>query len=172
MLALIFVQKDLFAILMIERYIRLPFSIIYCFDDPNDKLDIFNSLIIECIENHAPLKRMKITRPPSPWLHHDEIRSLQTERNKLRHKAHEIKIMKLWETFRKVRCLLKEKIKAAKQHFINKALSSSKPKEVWRVIHRILQPPLQPLRLDVNSLNRYFANTAQRTLGSTNTDPK
>ena len=33
-------------------------------------------------------------------------------------------------------------------------------------------PPLPPLRLDVNSLNRYFANTAQRTLGSTNTDPK
>ena len=71
-----------------------------------------------------------------------------------------------------MRCLLKEKIKAAKQHFINKALSSSKPKEVWRVIHRIFHPPLQPLRLDVNSLNRYFANTAQRTLGSTNTDPK
>ena len=64
----------------IERYIRdfeqPPFSIIYCFYDPNDKLDIFNTLIIECIENHAPLKRMKITRPPAPWLHQDEIRSL------------------------------------------------------------------------------------------------
>ena len=115
---------------------------------------------------------MKITRPPAPWLHHDEIRSLQTERNRLRHKAHEINTPQVWETFRKVRCLLKEKIKAAKQHFIDKALSSSKSKEVWRVIHRILHPPLQSLRLDVNSLNRYFANTAQRTLGSTNTNPK
>ena len=51
-----------------------------------------------------------------------------------------------------MRCLLKEKTKAAKQHFINKALYSYKPKEVWRVKHRILRPPLQPLRLDVNSL--------------------
>ena len=90
----------------------------------------------------------------------------------LRHKAHEINTPQVWEAFRKVRCLLKEKIKAAKQHFINKALSSSKPKEVWRIIHRILHPSLQPLRLDVNSLNRYFTNTAQRTLGSTNVDAR
>ena len=96
---------------------------------------------------------MKITRPPAPWLHQDETRSLKTERNRLRHKAHEMnQTPQVWETFRKVRCLLKEKIKAAKQHFINKALSSSKPKEVWRVIHRILHPPLPPLRLDVVAL--------------------
>ena len=54
----------------VEKYIQdfeqLSLSIIYGVDDPNDKLDMFNTLVIECIENHAPLKRMKITRPPAP----------------------------------------------------------------------------------------------------------
>ena len=33
-------------------------------EDPEDKLDIFNALVIECIDRHAPLKRIKCTRPP------------------------------------------------------------------------------------------------------------
>ncbi|CAB4040817.1 Hypothetical predicted protein, partial [Paramuricea clavata] len=43
---------------------------------------------------------------------------------------------------------------------------------VWRVIHRILNPSPQPLRLDVNELNTYFAETAQRTTGNLDVDIK
>ena len=39
---------------------------IYGIDDPDEKLEIFNDLLSECINNHAPLKRVKVTRPPAP----------------------------------------------------------------------------------------------------------
>ena len=42
--------------------------------------------------------------------------------------------------------------------------SSNKPKEVWRIIHRILKPNQQPLRQDPDKLNSFFACTAKRTL--------
>ena len=44
--------------------------------------------------------------------------------------------------------------------FTNKALSSSKPKKVWQIIHRILNPSPQPLRCDVENLNEHFVNGA------------
>ena len=28
----------------------------------------FNKLFLSCIERHAPLKRIKITRPQAPWM--------------------------------------------------------------------------------------------------------
>ena len=42
-------------------------------------------------------------------------------------------------------------------------LSSNKPKEVWRIIHRILKPNQQPLLQDPDKLNSFFACTAART---------
>jgi hypothetical protein len=105
-------------------------------------------------------------------LHEEEIKSLQNQRDLLRHKAHSLKTPDIWQAFRDVRNRLKTKIKEAKRLFINTALSSSRPKAVWRVIHRILNPSPQPLRLDVNELNTYFAETAQRTTGNSDVDIK
>ena len=35
-------------------------------ENKEDKLDIFNTLVTEYIDRHAPLKRLKCTRPPAP----------------------------------------------------------------------------------------------------------
>ena len=73
--------------LNIEQYVSdtndLPFSLIYAFDDVETKLDIFNSLILYCVNKHAPLRKIKVTRPPSPWMQGKKIRNLQQERNNL-----------------------------------------------------------------------------------------
>lgn len=53
----------------VEDAFSLPFSVIYAIEDPNEKLEIFNNLLIQCIDRHAPLKRVKLTRPPAPWLY-------------------------------------------------------------------------------------------------------
>ena len=137
--------------------------------DPDEKLEILNSLITECIERHAQLKRTKITRPPAPWLNREDIRSLQAKRNTLHHMAHTTKSSDLWQTFRDVRNLIKIKIKEAKQSFIEKALSSTKPKEIWHIIYQIIKPNPKPVRLNMNKLNKHFASTTKRTTGITET---
>jgi hypothetical protein len=156
----------------IQDFESLPFNIIYAIDDPDEKLEVFNKLIAECIEHHAPLKRTNITRPPAPWLHDDNIRDLQNQRDSLRREAHTFNTTAVWQAFRDVRNQLKIKIKEAKKSFVNKAFSSSKPKEIWRVIHRVLNPSPQPLRVDVDELNEFFASTAQRTTGNGEIDVK
>ena len=74
----------------------LPFNIINCFDDPDDQISCMNKLFRECIEQHAPLRKIKVTRPPAPWLNNDEIRHLQNCRNKLRKEAYSTGSEKAW----------------------------------------------------------------------------
>lgn len=68
--------------------------------------------------------------------------------------------------------ILKKKIHEVRQNFINKALSSKTPKEVWQVIYRTLHPNPTPLGCDVDALNEDFASTATRTNGVETSDSK
>ena len=54
----------------------------------------------------------------------------------------------------------------AKRTFPNTTLSSKRPKEVWRVIHRVIHPSPRPISADPDQLNRYFIKTTERTLGT------
>ena len=85
----------------------LPFNIINCFDDPDDQISCMSKLFRECIEQHAPLRKIKVTRPLAPWLNNDEIRHLQNCRNKSRKEAHSAGSEKAWELFRDARNKLK-----------------------------------------------------------------
>ena len=51
--------------------------------------------------------------------------------------------------------------------FFMTVLSSKRPKQVWRVIHRVLNPSTIPLRTDPDQLNKYFIATNERTLSTT-----
>ena len=151
----------------LEDFKRLPLSIIYGVDDPEEKLQLFNTMFTDCLERHAPLKRIKVTRPPAPWLKDDNIQDLQKERNILRHQAHKYKDNNSWCNFRETRNLLKSKIRKSKRAFMQKALSSRNPKEVWQTIHRVIKPNPKPLRHDPEEVNTYFIDTASRTVNAT-----
>ena len=151
----------------VKDFSRLPLHLIYAFEDLNDQIDVLEKLFNECLETHAPLKRVRVTRPPAPWLKTDNIQSLLTERDRLRKKAHfNSATSEDWTAFRNMRNKIKTKIRQAKENFMKKALSSKNQKEIWRVVHRILKPSPKPLRFDLDSLNEYFITTGARVMGT------
>ena len=85
--------------------------------------------------------------------------------DKLREGALSTKSEDLWRLYRSVRNALKVKIRNARKIFMENALSSCNPRDVWKIIHRILKPNPKPLRVDLKSLNEHFVTTAQRTTG-------
>ena len=99
----------------------------------------------------------------------DNVRQLQSERNKLQHLAHKSNSVNLWSKLREERNNLRTKSKQdlVKQLFYQRALSSSKPKELWQVIHHMLHPSPQSLKVDPDLLNNHFTSTSQHLLGST-----
>ena len=153
-----------------QDFSALPLEVIYGVESPDDMVHLLNSLVKECIDRHAPLKRVKVTRPPASWLADPEIRNLQRKRNALRKKAHESREPEVWSAFRLLRNSLKVKIRSVKKAFFTKAFSSKRPKEIWRTIHRVLNPNPKPIRVNPNELNTFFTTTAERTLGKAAVD--
>ena len=69
---------------------QLAFALVYAVHDPEEKLEIFNTLISGCLDKHAPVTRIRVSRPPAPWMKDLNITSLQALiRNVCRYKAHQ-----------------------------------------------------------------------------------
>ena len=66
-----------------EKYISdvstLPFAIINTFVNANDQLDTFNNPLLSAINENAPQKRVKLARPPDPWMKDLHIIVLQKQ---------------------------------------------------------------------------------------------
>ena len=90
--------------------------------------DALNSLMKDCLHRHAPLGRVKVTRPPAPWLKTEEIRQLQKERDQLRAEAHKKGGETSLAAFRDVRNKIKSVVCKARRSFLANALSSRRPK--------------------------------------------
>ena len=132
-----------------KDFSSLPLSVVDYSDDPDEHIDTLNQVFSESLERHAPLQRTRITRPPVPWMKTLEIENLQRERDVLRAEAHKPDTGDCtWTTYGLVRNKLKYAIRSARKSFIEKAFSSNKSCEVWRVIHRILRPSPSSLRID------------------------
>lgn len=159
-------EKNFNANLFKAEIEQLPFNLVYAFDSPEEKLDIFNELFASCLNRHVPLVKQKVTRPPAPWLKELNINDKQKERDYLRMKAHTSQSEEDWNLFRNVRNELKKLIRVAKSNFYRRALSSKRPKEVWSTIHRILKPSPQKINADPETLNKHFNTTAERLLNS------
>ena len=72
-------------------------------EDPEDKFDIFDNLVAECKDRHAPLKRIKCTRPPAPGLKSLDIQQHISERNHKRYLAYLTQKTPDWSAYRAVR---------------------------------------------------------------------
>ena len=156
----------------IPDFNQLPTSLIYSFDDPDDQISVLNQLITECISEHAPTKRAKFTRPPAPWTNDPEIIAAKNHLERLRTSSRDAN-----HTDNNVRCAYrkskdayKKSIKLKKASFIQKALSSRKPKEVWETVNRIINPPKKRIKLNPNDLNQYFTTLASKLCKKDNID--
>ena len=153
----------------LETYINdfkaLPFATVYSFNETDDQLDTLNKLILSVIDKHAPLVKTKFTRPPAPWMKDIKINNLQRERDHWRYEAYKNPTDENWETYRESRNKIKKAIKEKKTQFYRKVLSSKNNKEIWKVIHRILNPNMNTLHSDPSALNVFFNKTAERLVG-------
>ena len=91
-----------------------------------------------------------------------KINKLQRQRDHRRHEAHKNPTYENRGTYRKSRNKIKKAIKEKKTQFYRKVLSSKNNKEIWKVIHRILNPNMSTLQADLSALNEFFKKTAER----------
>ena len=149
-----------------DDFLQYPLSLIYAFDDPNDQLLTLNKLFRDCLDNHAPLRRVKLTRPPAPWMRELNVANNQIQCENLRKIAQNDNTEIAWNNYRNSRNSLKKVIKSTKASYFKKALLSRKSKEVWSTINKILKPNPRRIKANPNDLNTYFSTLASTITGS------
>ena len=60
------------------------------FDEPDDKITVLNKLVHQCISEYVPIKRMKFTRPPAPWMKDPEISKAKNVLDNLQTKSRDL----------------------------------------------------------------------------------
>ena len=83
----------------IKDFADIPFAVAEAVDDPDDQLNIINTLIKECLERHCPLRRTRVTRPPAPWMRTPVIDNLKHQRDKLRDQARTTNSTESWNVY-------------------------------------------------------------------------
>ncbi|PFX26966.1 hypothetical protein AWC38_SpisGene8366 [Stylophora pistillata] len=78
---------------------QAPFSLISLSDDPDFQLNLLNSILVEHIDRHAPLRCVHFTRPPAPCMKTEEIQLLQANRDELRKAAPQTHTAAAWGAF-------------------------------------------------------------------------
>ena len=77
--------KSLDEQLFIDDFSKLPLYVTSFSDDPDEQLDSLNLLFTECLERHAPPRKVKVTRPPAPWMETPHIEVAEHLANPLTH---------------------------------------------------------------------------------------
>ena len=165
-------EKDIDINSYVSDFRELPLNLVYAFDEPDDQVTILNKLVLDCIEKHAPIKRVRLTRPVAPWMKDESIVNLKTQLEHHRHKARASKEENDWKNYQVTRNKLKKTIKTTKAAFLRKAMSSKNPKEVWSTVNRILTKQQTRIKQHPSDLNNHFTTLASKLTNKENAPSK
>ena len=151
---------------------ELSLNLVYACDEPDDQVTILNKLILDCIEKHAPIKRIRLTRPVTPRMKYESIMNLKTQLEHHRHKTRACKEENDRKNYQVTRNKLKKTIKTTKVAFLRKAMSSKNPKEVWSTVNCILTKQQTCIKQHPSDLNNHFTTLASKLTNKENAPPK
>ena len=116
-----------------------PFHIISLFDDFNDQVDVFNELFLEVLNQHAPVKRVKIRSKPNPFIT-PEIRQLMRTRDQWRKLSGKTNDPLHWNGYRFFRQEVKREIRVAEKVQVRTQIldSNGNSNSIWKIINGCL----------------------------------
>ena len=141
---------------------KLTFSTVYAMEDPEDKLDIFNNLVTECVHRNAPLKWIKCTRSPAPWWKSLDIQQLISECNRKRYLAHLTKKTSDWTAYRTVRNKLKHAKRTMSKGEFTLSVYSDYTKAFDTVQHHTVIQTLHKIGFSTSALKWFISYLRNR----------
>ncbi|XP_022792245.1 uncharacterized protein LOC111331405 [Stylophora pistillata] len=149
----------------IEDMASIPFYIANIFDDLDDHVYVFNSLFLDVLNDHVPIKRVKIKSRPNPFIS-PEIRQLMRTRDDWHKRAIKTKDRLHWNTYRFFRQEVKREIKFAEMERVRTQLENSNgnSNSIWKVLNRCLPRKDQPLSTtedqfsQANKFNKFYTS--------------
>ena len=128
-----------------EKFIHdlslIPWSVGEVFDNVDDRLDFFNQMFLQVLDNHAPLRRLRVKRNGVPWVTKD-LRHQMDNRDKLLRRFRKTRAVLDWECYRQQRNKVRTLLRNSKiAHFSNLIDKKAHPSTLWRALKAALPTP-------------------------------
>ena len=91
----------------------------------DNSLDAFNDLLLAYLDEHAPIKTVKIRHKPNPFITED-IRDLMKVRDRLHKRASRTGMREDWEVFKELRNRVKFVLRKVKREHYNQQICENK----------------------------------------------
>ena len=117
----------------------LPWSLVDNLENANDRWELWKSMFMNVVDNHAPLKRKRLRNKKSPWINAN-LKQLFLQRDKLKKLAVVSKNPADWKKFKDARNTCNNKIRQAKTDYYHQYFktNSGNPKEIWKSINELM----------------------------------
>ena len=154
----------------------VPWSVVDCFDDVEDRLDAFNLLFNEVLDRHAPIRKIKVRNRPNPFVT-DEIRGLMKTRDKWCKEARKTKDPLAWDVYKSLRQEVKRKLKIAEREYVAEQIKQNpnNPRCIWKTIRSCIPKKSRNQRTFskddksvANEFNTFFSSVGQATVDKIN----
>ena len=101
----------------LDDILKLLWSIVDCFDDVDDKLNIFNLLFNQVLDHHAPIKLVKLRARPDTFVT-DNICELMKTRDHWRKLARATNDPAAWSGYKNFKREIKRELRVAQMVFV------------------------------------------------------
>ena len=141
------------------------------FTDLDEQVDTFNALFADVLDDHAPIKRIKIKTRPNPYIT-EEIRQLMKTRDLWHSRAIRSNDRLHWNAYRCFRQEVKRELRFAEKAHVRTELLNSKGNSnaIWKIINNCLprksrNRPFTTENTSVlaNNFNEYFTSVGSVT---------
>ena len=142
---------------------KAPWSILETFDDPSDKTDIYNLLLSDILDLHAPLKKVKARKHNAPWITRD-LRKKMIYRDRLHRKFLQTRLKADYERYKQFRNQVTKWQRSAKRDYVTELVRKKiHPSNLWSAIKVCKYNGLSPkpgttTTPPASSLNSYFTS--------------
>ena len=112
----------------------VPWDICFVFDDIDDSLFAFESLLKDVLDEHIPVIEKRVNKQVQPpWMNND-IKEAMKERDKRLKRARRWNLTDDWLCYRRAKNKTTNLIKKAKRNFFSQSIDEHKgnPKGIWR----------------------------------------
>lgn len=135
---------------------------IYFTDNIDSKLKLLNDTIIQVFDKYAPIRLIKLTKSPSPWLN-DDIRKLMSNRDKAKERYKKSRTLEHWETYKHLRNQTTSVIRVEKKAYFKSVTETRNSSIIWKSLNNLnlnkTKVPIPPHLSNVNDINQFFLNS-------------
>ncbi|XP_060807438.1 uncharacterized protein LOC132903372 [Amyelois transitella] len=108
-------------------------STIVAADSINEKVSLLNETIVTLFDRHAPLRMVKLKRPPCPWITLG-VRMAMRKRNKAFSKFKRDRSEINWTFYKEARNRCNQMVRSAKRHYFHDHISNLSAADTWKFL--------------------------------------